>query len=66
VAENFLEIQKNFIRDIEKKFLSESGREKLSETKEKFQAFANNYLNEGEKLLAELQIAQKYEDTKTK
>lgn len=66
VAENFLEIQKNFIDDIEKKFLSESSREKLDETKESFHKYANDYLKQGEKLLAELQVSEKYQDTKAK
>lgn len=66
VVENFLEIQKNFVQDIEMKFLSESGREKLSETKEKFRAHASDYFSEGEKLLQELQISQKYQETKTR
>lgn len=66
IAEHFLETQRNFIADVEKRFLSENSREKLDETKETFHKYANEYLKEGEKLLAELQVNEKYQETKSK
>ena len=66
IAEHFLETQRNFIADIEKKFLSESSREKLDETKETFHKYASEYLKEGEKLLTELQVSEKYQETKSR
>lgn len=66
LTESFLEIQKNFIDDIEKRFLSENGKEKLQTTKKKFHEYADRYLEEGEKILAEIQVSEKYQETKTR
>lgn len=66
LTESFLEIQKNFIRDVEKRFLSENGKEKLDATKKKFHQYAEKYLQEGEKLMREIQETEVYAQTKKK
>ncbi|MCH8518272.1 hypothetical protein LAT59_00705 [Candidatus Gracilibacteria bacterium] len=64
LAENFLEIQKNFINDIDNKLFSGAGKEKAGEAKEKFQVYAEKYLKEGEKLLNEINISDEYSKVK--
>ncbi len=53
--ENFLETQKNFISDVEKKYLSEETQEKFSEKKKDFLKHAKKYTQQGKKILEELQ-----------
>lgn len=66
LTESFLEVQKNFINDIEKRFLSENGKEKLDSTKKKFHEYAEKYLKEGEKIIHEIQATEAYQKTKKK
>lgn len=66
LTESFLEIQKNFINDVEKRFLSENGKEKLDSTKKKFHEYAEKYLKEGESLIREIQATETYDKAKKK
>lgn len=54
MAENFLNTQKSFIADIEKKYISEENKEKLTEKKKQFLKQSEKYIKQWEKLLAEV------------
>lgn len=54
MVENFLETQKNFVSDIEKKYLSEENREALGKKKKQFLEHSEKYIKQGEKLLSEI------------
>lgn len=54
MAQNFLDTQKNFIADIESKYLTEDNKQKLSEKKKEFLKHAEKYTKEGQKLLEEI------------
>jgi hypothetical protein len=54
MVENFISTQKNFVSDIEEKYVSEENREKLSEKKKQFLKHSEKYIKEWEKLLAEV------------
>jgi len=46
IVEGFLDTQKNFLADMEKKYLSEENQEKLSQKKSDFKKFSEKYLKE--------------------
>lgn len=59
MVENFLATQKNFIADIEDKYLTDESKEKLAEKKKDFVKFSEKYIKQGEKLLWEIQKNEK-------
>lgn len=54
MVENFLDTQKNFIADMEDRYLSDESKAKLADKKQEFKKFSEKYIKEGEKLLAEV------------
>jgi len=55
IAEDFLDTQKNFIKDIEDKYISDENKEKLSSKKAEFMKVADSYKKKWEKLIVEAQ-----------
>jgi hypothetical protein len=66
MVENFLDTQKNFVSDIEKKYISEENQEKLWEKKEQFMKHSEKYIKQWEKLLDELSKNEKIAAGKSK
>jgi hypothetical protein len=66
MVENFISTQKNFMSDIEKKYVSEENQEKLSEKKKQFLVHSEKYIKQGEKLLAEVSKNETLQAGKTK
>lgn len=52
--DNFLTTQKNFIADLEKKFLTPENREKFEKKKEEFFEATQWYVEKGEKIISEM------------
>lgn len=65
LAKNFLMTQKEFLKDVEDKILSEKNKESLQTKKEEFHNFAKKYISEGEKIFSELQESKEYKNIKT-
>jgi len=55
MVDNFLDTQKNFISDVEQKYVSEGNREKIAEKKAEFKKYAEKYQKQGKELIDELQ-----------
>jgi len=58
--------QKNFIKDIEKKYISDDNKKKLETKKKQFITASKKYLDQGEKLLTEIQNHETYLKSKNK
>ncbi|MCD5374991.1 hypothetical protein LR010_00900 [Candidatus Gracilibacteria bacterium] len=66
MVENFLNTQKNFIADVEDKYLSDENKKKLSEKKQDFMKASEKYIAQGEKLLSEVSKNEKIAAGKNK
>lgn len=66
MVEHFLETQKRFVSDVEKKYLSEENKQKLLEKKEDFLKLAEKYTQEGQKVLSEIQTDERFVQGKQK
>ncbi len=62
MLENFLDTQKNFLTDIEKKYISDENRELLAKKKEEFWKFAEKYIQQWESLLQEIKNNEKVQN----
>lgn len=64
MIDNFLNTQKNFISDVEEKYVSEGNREKIAEKKAEFKVYAEKYQKQGKQLFEELQKNKEVSKTK--
>jgi hypothetical protein len=55
MVDNFLATQKNFISDVEQKYVSDENREKIAAKKAEFKIYAEKYQKQGQQLIEELQ-----------
>ncbi len=55
LVDNFLATQKNFISDVEQKYVSDENREKIAAKKAEFKKYAEKYQEQGQQLLEDLQ-----------
>lgn len=66
LADKFLTTQKNFISDMEKRYVSDENKEKLAEKKRQFLEASEKYLEQWEKILSEMSTNETYSKSKNK
>jgi len=66
LVDKFITTQKNFIADMEKRYVSDENKEKLEEKKKQFLEASEKYIEQGRKVLTEVQENEVYSKSKNK
>lgn len=64
LAKKFITTQKNFISDMEKRYVSDENKDKLEQKKKQFAEVSEKYLQQWEKLISDIASSETYSKTK--
>lgn len=65
-AEEFIATQKNFLADMEEKYISEKNKKKFEEKKKQFLQASEKYIEEGSKMFSELTENKNFKEQTSK